>query len=274
MSQPNTTSQKPKPPLTAEKNFSAETYLPRQMPSTSTAPTFALVIPFSSNQRLRSARSSPDRRAPCLRSEPPARAREAEVRLGIGQLRPNGLELGVILKRVAGEVSSPAGLLVPSEGSDVVKLVEAVDPNHARLNLPGQRMGFGHISRPNRGRKSIGGAVGNFDQARFVVGSNAREDRAEDFFLGDFHLWLDVREHRGPDEVALRFAPLFVLLTPGEQLRPLLLAAADVSEDGIDLIRADLSAHLGGRIERIANPHFLGARRELADEFIVAASLN
>src|SRR6516165_1466048 len=152
MSQPNTTSQKPKPPLAAERNFSAEMYLPRQMPSTSTAPTFALVMPFSSNQRLRAPRSPPVRRELCLRGELRARARRAGVCLGIGQLRPNSLELRVILKRVPGEVSSPAGLLVPSERSDVVELIKAIDPNDARLNLLRQRVGPGHVSRPNRRR--------------------------------------------------------------------------------------------------------------------------
>jgi hypothetical protein len=49
MSQPNTTSQKPSPPLHAERNFSTDTYLPRQTPSTSTAPTFTCRTPFSTS---------------------------------------------------------------------------------------------------------------------------------------------------------------------------------------------------------------------------------
>ncbi len=49
MSQPNTTSQKPSPLLLAEKNFSNDTYLPRQTPSTSTAPSFTCRTPCSSN---------------------------------------------------------------------------------------------------------------------------------------------------------------------------------------------------------------------------------
>src|SRR5689334_22235077 len=42
MSQPNTTSQKPKPPSTAEKNLSRWMYLPRRMPSMSETATFTL----------------------------------------------------------------------------------------------------------------------------------------------------------------------------------------------------------------------------------------
>src|SRR5436189_4831383 len=40
MSQPKTTSQKPNPPSTAEKNLSRWMYLPRRMPSMSQTPTF------------------------------------------------------------------------------------------------------------------------------------------------------------------------------------------------------------------------------------------
>ena len=42
MSQPNTTLQKPKPPSTAEANFSLWRYLPRNMPSTSVMATLTL----------------------------------------------------------------------------------------------------------------------------------------------------------------------------------------------------------------------------------------
>src|SRR5678815_2979462 len=42
MSQPNTTSQKPKPDSTAEKNLSRWMYLPRRMPSMSETATFTL----------------------------------------------------------------------------------------------------------------------------------------------------------------------------------------------------------------------------------------
>src|SRR6185503_3316373 len=44
MSQPNTTSQKPKPPSTAEKNLSRWMYLPRRMPSMSETATFTLAV--------------------------------------------------------------------------------------------------------------------------------------------------------------------------------------------------------------------------------------
>src|SRR6185437_10300725 len=44
MSQPNTTSQKPKPDSTAEKNLSRCMYLPRRMPSTSQTATLTLVV--------------------------------------------------------------------------------------------------------------------------------------------------------------------------------------------------------------------------------------
>src|SRR6185295_15489400 len=44
MSQPNTTSQKPKPDSTAEKNLSRWMYLPRRIPSMSETATFTLPI--------------------------------------------------------------------------------------------------------------------------------------------------------------------------------------------------------------------------------------
>src|SRR6185312_6515100 len=47
MSQPNTTSQKPKPPSTAEKNLSRCMYLPRRIPSMSATATFTFVAPDS-----------------------------------------------------------------------------------------------------------------------------------------------------------------------------------------------------------------------------------
>src|SRR5690349_13255088 len=45
MSQPSTTSQKPKPPSRAERNLSTWMYLPRRMPSMSWTPTLTWVSP-------------------------------------------------------------------------------------------------------------------------------------------------------------------------------------------------------------------------------------
>src|SRR5688572_3590118 len=57
MSQPKTTSQKPKPPSTAEKNLSRWMYLPRRMPSMSETATFTL--PTVLDLRIASTADSP-----------------------------------------------------------------------------------------------------------------------------------------------------------------------------------------------------------------------
>ncbi len=48
MSQPKITSQKPKPPSSALRSLSSETYLPRRTESTSKPPILARVIPRAS----------------------------------------------------------------------------------------------------------------------------------------------------------------------------------------------------------------------------------
>src|SRR6185436_15886284 len=65
MSQPKTTSQKPKPPSTAEKNLSRCRYLPRSTPSMSETATFTLPTP---DLRMTSTMSPASRSCPASRA--------------------------------------------------------------------------------------------------------------------------------------------------------------------------------------------------------------
>src|SRR4051812_41163461 len=61
-----------------------------------------------------------------------------------------------------------------------------------------------HVAGVDGGRKAIDHVVGDLDGVVEAVGRDERDDRAEDLFLSNAHLGIDVAEDCGLEEVAVR----------------------------------------------------------------------
>src|SRR5262249_34514972 len=94
--------------------------------------------------------------------------------------------------------------------------------------------------------------------------------RAEDLFLGDLHVVLDVDEHRRLDEVALAADAV----AAAQQAGALALAGLDVAHDPLALLGADLRPLLGVHVERAAHLARLGLLHEAVDELVVDLALD
>ena len=91
-------------------------------------------------------------------------------------------------------------------------------------------------------------------------------DRAEDFFLSDLHVVLNIGENGGLDEVAF----VADTIAAGEELGFFGFAGIDVAHDFVELVLVDLRTLFGIFVEGIADGALLGAGDGFLDEFVVA----
>src|SRR4029077_10881353 len=93
-----------------------------------------------------------------------------------------------------------------------------VDVGDAGVEVAHCGESFVDVLRVERRRQAILDAVGDIDGVLKVVAGDDRDDRAEDFFLGDAHLWVDVDEYgRLHEEAVLEFT-LIEAVTATDQL--------------------------------------------------------
>src|SRR5882757_8949541 len=122
------------------------------------------------------------------------------VLLFLLQLYGHGFDFGVVGEAVFAEFAANAGLLEAAEGSRSVEHVVAVDPDGAGANRVRDGVGLGDVLGPDRGGQAVHIFVGALDDFAEVRELENGHDRAEDFFLGDLHVVLHVRENGGLDE--------------------------------------------------------------------------
>ena len=94
---------------------------------------------------------------------------------------------------------------------------------------------------------------------------NHAHDGAEDFFLGDLHVVLNVGEDGGRDEIA----SVTDAIASADKLCAFLAAGIDVAHDLVELGLIDLRTLLRLGIEGIADGAIAGAGSALCDEFVV-----
>ena len=83
-------------------------------------------------------------------------------------------------------------------------VITTVDPDHTRLQLRGYGMRLCDIFGEDGGRETVTGVVGLLDDFGLGGEGGDGDDGAEDLFAHDGHLFRDVGEDGGFDEVAFR----------------------------------------------------------------------
>lgn len=132
--------------------------------------------------------------------------------------------------RVIGEgclakLTTDTGLLVATEWQLMVESVVCVDPDGPGLERIRNIDGRVEVCGVDSGSETVGGAVADPDGISLVFELGNGADGAEDFFLHDLHVFADVGENGGLDEVAL----LSVALAANFNLGAFLLSLIDVS---------------------------------------------
>lgn len=100
-----------------------------------------------------------------------------------------------------------------------------IDPDGARPQRVTDPDGGIEVRGMHRGGETVGGDVAQADGVGLVLELGNRADRAEDFFLHDLHVFGDVAEDGGLDEVAF-FA---VALAAGFDFGAFFFAGVDVA---------------------------------------------
>lgn len=107
----------------------------------------------------------------------------------------------------------------------MVESVVCVDPDGPGLERIRNIDGRVEVCGVDSGSETVGGAVADPDGISLVFELGNGADGAEDFFLHDLHVFADVGENGGLDEVAL----LSVALAANFNLGAFLLSLIDVS---------------------------------------------
>ncbi len=177
----------------------------------------------------------------------------------------DGFDFGVVAEGVFAEFAADAGHFEAAEGGGGVEDVVAVDPDGAGFEFGGDAVGLGDVFGPDGGGEAVHVFVAAGDDFVNVFEFDDGEDGAEDFFLGDFMVVLDVREDGRFDEVAF----VADAVAAGDELGAGILAALDVAHDFVELFLTDLRALGGGSVEGIADALFFGAGGQFFDELVV-----
>lgn len=127
--------------------------------------------------------------------------------------------------------------------------VVLVDPDGSGLELVGDGDGGFEVLGVDTGGETVGGVVGHGDEIVNVLELGDGGDGAEDFLLHDLHLWGDVGEDGGLDEVAL----FSVAGSSGFDGGTVLLAVVDVGHDAVELELGDLWALEGLFVEWVSD---------------------
>lgn len=131
----------------------------------------------------------------------------------------------VVGKGCLTKLATDTRLLVPTEWQLVVQGVVCVDPDGTGLEGIRHVDGGIEVGRVDGSGETVGGAVTDSDGIRLVFELGDGADGAEYFFLHDLHVFADIGEDGGLDEVAL----LSMALATDFDLGAFLLSLLDVS---------------------------------------------
>src|SRR5258708_36292676 len=98
-------------------------------------------------------------------------------------------------------------MFVTAEGRSGIEHIVGIDPDYAGFNLFRETMRASDIRGPDAGGETVDSFVSLLDQVVLILKRNHRDDRAEDFLLGDTHLDLYVREDRRLADITLLGKP-------------------------------------------------------------------
>src|SRR5437870_5574847 len=133
---------------------------------------------------------------------------------------------------------------------------------------------FVHVFRVERRRKAILNVVSYRDGIFEIVAGDDRHDGAEDFFLGDAHLGIDVDEHRRLHEPAVLIFAFVEALTAADHSRAFVFADVDIVQVSLQLSLVNCGTHVHALIQAIADPQPLGTVHVAFHELVVDALLH
>jgi hypothetical protein len=145
----------------------------------------------------------------------------------------------------------------------------AIDPNGSGLKSVGNFNGGVQILGMNTGGKTVESLMGLLQDILNIRKLGDSDNRSKNFFLHDLHLFVDIREDGGLDEVAF----LAVTFAAEFDCGTLVLASLDVIHDPGELEFGDLRALNGFLVKGIADNVLLCAFGEFLNEFIVDSFL-
>ncbi len=182
----------------------------------------------------------------------------------------DGLDLCIVGQSVLAELATKTGLLEATEGHLVAEHVVVVDPDGTGLERVGHTKGRVEILGVNGSGKTIGGLVTSLDNLIFGLELADGADRSEDLLLHNLHIWADIGEDGGLNEVALVTVTLTTMLDLGASL----LAGLDVAHNAVELKLADLRALEGVLLEWVTDNVLGCSGPECLNELVVDAGLD
>src|ERR1700722_378774 len=152
--------------------------------------------------------------------------------------------------------------------------VITVCPNAARLDFASHAVSVGGIARPDACAQTVDGVIANRDGIFEILELGHGKYGTKDFFLEDAHLIVTNKDGRFDVVPVFQIVSEMSLLAADSAACALALANLDVFQNLLQLIARCLSAHHGGRIERIANFDLAYASDRAFQEFVEDGFLN
>lgn len=139
-----------------------------------------------------------------------------------------------------------------SKRDSEIGVVAAVDPYHARLDIPRDTMRLGDVLCEDGAPKSIRGIVRLFDRLLFSLEAGHDHKWPKHFLTIDLHTILHPREHRRLNEESFP-ANIFIRCPTHCQRRPFTLPRLDIPQHPLKLRLRDLRALKRLCLKRIPN---------------------
>ncbi len=182
--------------------------------------------------------------------------------LGLLDLDPDTLDLGVIAQSLGTHLTANSGLLEATERRILLEIVVSVDPDRAGLESVGHVDGLIEICGVDTGSQAVLGVVGLLHELIDRLEGQDNGDGAEDLLPGQLGVLGHVVEHGGLDKEALCADSA----APGQALETGLLGDVQVVQDGLELVGRGLCALVNALLEGISDLQVLNGGLELAEE--------
>ena len=157
---------------------------------------------------------------------------------------------------------------MPPNGEPGIDALVAVDPDHPRADLPGQQVGARRgrgstARRPGRTRRRWRCAIASSSLRNVVTVTNGPKTSSRQTAAGRVG-----SDDGRPQVVAVGQRRVVRGGAAGQDLAALLAGDLDVAEDPVAVAGRRQRAHLGRRVERVAEADRLGERDEPCDEVV------
>src|SRR5215471_2825085 len=223
---------------------------------------------FLSYRQLRTARGVGLAVPPTL-SRTGQRRSIAEGVGGRGGLEVNddGFKLGEVMQGFEAVLAPHARELVAAIRQHPVRRAEGVDGDEPGFELGSDAMGAPDIRGPEAGDEAVIHLVGEADDLLFAVERHCREHGAEDLFLREARIVVDVGKDGGFDVIAAVEA--FRAAAPGNEACAFRLAESNISIRLRELLGRGLRPDMGLLVEGRAHADAARAGGDLIDELLV-----